>query len=363
MALIHSLRRAPATVTEVVGRRRVSRQWFLTIAFLGAACLIPAATGADQLFTFRAPAMGTEFTIRVWAEQGQISDLTLLSQRAFARVDELNQICSDYLPESELNQLAQAPRDSVVPVSMDLYAIFAKAGQLTSASNGAFDVTAGPIIRLWRISRKTRRLPTDEQRISALARTGFGHLSLDPDQQTITKRHDGMLFDLGGIAKGYAADAVLAMMKDAGFPRSLVAASGDIVVGDPPPGETGWRVGIEALDIHTEANTMTTVLLANQAISTSGDARQYLELGGVRYSHIVSTRTGLGLTERIAATVIAPDATTSDSHATAVVLLGEKHGLQFIGNQRGIECRIVTQSDSGERITCSAGFPSSDGFP
>lgn len=362
MALLHFLRRDPATVTEVVGNK-ASCHWLPTIAFLGAACLIPAATAADQLYTFRAPAMGTEFTIRVWAEQDRINDLTHLSQRAFDRISELNQICSDYLPESELNQLAQAPLDSAASVSRDLYSIFEKAGQLTSASNGAFDVTAGPLIRLWRISRKTGRLPTDEQRLSALARTGFGHLTLDPDQQTITMHRDGMLFDLGGIAKGYAADAILKMMKDAGFPRALVAASGDIVVGDPPPGEPGWRVGIEALDIHQDTSTMMTVLLANQAISTSGDARQYLELDGVRYSHIVSTRTGLGLTERIAATVIAPDATTSDSHATAVVLLGGKHGLQFIRNQRGIECRIVTQSEFGERIICSAGFPSSYGSP
>lgn len=362
MALLQFLRRAPAAVSAA-GVNMSYRHWLAGVALLGGAYLNHTATAADQLFTFRSPAMGTEFTIRIWAEQSQINDLTLLSQRAFERINELNQICSDYLPESELNQLAQAPRGAAFSVSKDLFFLFVKAGQLTSASNGAFDITAGPLIRLWRISRKTRRLPTDEQRLSALNRTGFKHLSLDHNQQTITKHHDGMLFDLGGIAKGYAADAVLGMIKDAGYPRCLVAASGDIVVGDPPPGEQGWRVGIEALDIDEDPRTMTTVLLANQAISTSGDARQYLELDGVRYSHIVSTHTGLGLTERIAATVIAPDATTSDSHATAVVLLGEKHGLQFIGNQRGIECRIVTQSDSGERITCSAGFPTSDGFP
>jgi thiamine biosynthesis lipoprotein len=335
----------------------------LTLAAAGLVSLLSIASAEDQLYTFRAPAMGTEFTIRVWAQQGQVTDLTLLSQRAFARVNELNQICSDYLPESELNRLAQAPRDTPIPVSKDLFSLFTKAGQLTTASDGAFDITAGPLIRLWRISRKTRRLPTDERRLSALARTSFAHLSLDPDKRTITKHHEGMLFDLGGIAKGYAADAILLILKEAGYPRSLVAASGDIVVGDPPPGEPGWTVGIEALDVDQDPQSMATVLLVNQAISTSGDARQHLELDGVRYSHIVSTKTGLGLTRCIAATVIAPNATTSDSHATAVVLLGEKDGLQFIGNQRGIECRIVIPTESGERITRSAGFPSSDGLP
>src|SRR5690606_3111523 len=103
-------------------------------------------------------------------------------------------------------------------------------------TDGAFDVTAGPLVRLWRKAKRDRALPSPEQIASAKARTGFRHLVLDPEKRTITKQIDGMLFDLGGIAKGYAADAALALLKARGFPRALVAASGDIVTGDPPPG-------------------------------------------------------------------------------------------------------------------------------
>jgi len=312
--------------------------------------------GEEQLYTFKEPHMGIEFTIRSWAEEGQVEDLTLLTRDAFARIAALNRSLSDYLPESEINELAKAPSGEPVPVSEDLFALFEKAGRLTAETDGAFDITAGPIIRLWRMGRKNGALPTAEQIASAKARTGFHHLVLDPEKRTILKKIDGMLFDLGGIAKGYAADAALSILKDGGYPRSLVAASGDIVVGDAPPGEAGWRIGIETLEIGHDLKDLEKITLVNAAISTSGDTRRYLELDGVRYSHIVSTRTGLGLTERIGASVIAPDATTSDSYATAVVLLGTKEGLQFIENKRGIECQIVALRDGREVFTHSNGF-------
>ena len=309
-----------------------------------------------QLYTWKEPHMGTEFTIRVWAEEGRVGDLTLLTRKAFARVAELNRALSDYLPESALNEFAKAPAGQAIPVSEDLFTLFVKSGELTEKTGGAFDITAGPIIRLWRMGRKNGALPSADQIASAKARTGFQHLELNATKRTILKKIDGMLFDLGGIAKGYAADAALAILKEGGFTRSLVAASGDIVVGDAPPGEKGWRIGIETLDIGHAAKDLETVTLVNQAISTSGDTRRYLEIDGVRYSHIVSTKTGLGLTDRIGASVIGPDATTTDSYATAVVLLGTKEGLQFIENQRGIECQIVTLRDDREVFTRSDGF-------
>lgn len=312
---------------------------------------------SSRLYTFQEPHMGVLFTLRVWAEEDQLDDLTRLKGKVFDRIAALNSAFSDYLPESEINELSRAPAGIPFPVSEDLFRILEESEVLWKETGGAFDVTAGPLIRLWRMAKKNHQLPSEEQRLRALARTGFDHLSLDRETRTVTKRVDGMLFDLGGIAKGYAADEALRMLKEGGFTRALVAASGDIVVGDPPPGEPGWRIGIETLEIGTDLATMPTVVLANQAISTSADTRRYFELDGVRYSHIVSTRTGLGLTERIGASVIAPTATQSDSHATAVTLLGEKEGLQFIENKREIECQIVTLRDGEEVILRSDGFP------
>ncbi|MEM1441477.1 MAG: FAD:protein FMN transferase [Verrucomicrobiota bacterium] len=319
---------------------------------------VPGVHGDEEwsLFTFKQPHMGTEFTFRIWAHKDEAEKLTKVAGEAFARVDQLNRIASDYLPESGINDFARAPAGEPVEVSDDLFRLLDLSSQLSRETAGAFDATAGPFIRLWRIAKKNRRLPTEEQITSARLRTGAALLDFDPLTRRITKRSEGMLFDLGGIAKGYAADEALEIFREAGFPRALVAASGDIVVGDPPPNEFGWRIGIETLHLDTSPGEMNTVLLANRAISTSGDTRRYLELDGVRYSHIVSTRTGLGLTERIGASVIAPNATTSDSHATAVTLLGEKEGLQFIRNKREIECQVVTLQDGQEVTVQTDGF-------
>lgn len=320
---------------------------------------LPGRLGAEEwrLLTFTEPHMGTEFAIRAWTEESRVAYLTRSVESAFARVAALDAALSDYRPESEINRLAKAPANEPFPAGPDLYAVFEAAGKLSAATGGAFDATAGPLVRLWRISKKNAALPSPAQIASAKARTGFRHLVLDPDKRTITKKIDGMLFDAGGIAKGYAADAALAILKKDGFPRSLVAASGDIAAGEAPPGEPGWRIGIETLEVGRDLKDLQTVTLANRAISTSGDTRRYFEHGGVRYSHIVSTETGLGLTERIGASVIAPDATTSDSHATAVVLLGTEKGLQFIRNQRGIECQIVVLRGGREAFLRSDGFP------
>lgn len=324
--------------------------------------LLPAIAAPGQasdwrLLTFREPHMGTEFTIRAWAEEGREQDLTLLAAKAFARIRALDEALSDYKPESELNALAKAPAHEQVPVGEDLFVLLEKSVKLAEETGGVFDITAGPLIRLWRMSRKNDALPTAGQIASAKARTGYRHLVLDPERRTVTKKIDGMLFDLGGIAKGYTADQALAILREGGFPRSLVAASGDIAVGDAPPGEAGWRIGIETLEVGHDLKGLQTVTLANKGISTSGDSRRYFEHGGVRYSHIVSIETGLGLTERIGASVIAPDATTSDSYDTAVTLLGAKEGLQFIRNKRGIECQIVVLRDGHEAFLRSDGFP------
>jgi thiamine biosynthesis lipoprotein len=165
-----------------------------------------------------------------------------------------------------------------------------------------------------------------------------------------------MRLDLGSIGKGYAADQALRILKGRGVDRALVAASGDIAVGDPPPKQRGWRIGIEAWDGATN-RVVRTVLLHNVGISTSGDTEQFIEIDGVRYSHVVDPSTGLGLTRRIQATVIGPDATTSDSLDTTVSLLGVQRGLDLIRSWPHTSAMIVTRDDGQTQIHLSRQFP------
>jgi thiamine biosynthesis lipoprotein len=243
-----------------------------------------------------------------------------------------------------------------VPVSVELFDVLERAQKIARLSDGAFDVTVGPYVRLWRFARKRKVLPTPAEIAAARAAVGWQKLRLDPRARTVTLLVPNMRLDLGSIGKGYAADQALQILKGRGMERALVAASGDIAVGDPPPKRRGWRIGIEAWDGATN-KVVRTVMLHNAGISTSGDTEQFIEIDGVRYSHIVDPATGLGRTQHIQATVIGPDATTSDSLDTAVSLLGAKRGMELIRSWAHTSALIVTWENGRRQFYASRQFP------
>jgi thiamine biosynthesis lipoprotein len=326
----------------------------LTVLILGLACgRAAAAEPALERFTYIEPHMGTRFKVVLYAANEATAKAA--ARAAFERVAVLDAIMSDYRPASELMQLCRKAGDDPVPVSADLFAVLDQAQALARRSDGAFDVTIGPVVRLWRLARRTQRLPEKDELAAARALVGFEKMKLDPKARTVQLLKPGMLLDLGGIAKGYAAEAALAVLKKHGLPRALVAAGGDVVVGDPPPDAAGWKVGIAPLEHPSQAPSRF-LLLTNAAVSTSGDAEQFVVIDGQRYSHIVDPRAGLGLLGRMSVTVVAPSGTASDSLATAVSILGEKAGLALIEDTPGIAALIVRQTEQGEQTLSSKRF-------
>lgn len=281
--------------------------------------------------------MGTQFRIVLYA--GDAETARRASTDAFARIARLDATMSDYRETSELMVACKRAADQWVPVSGDLFRALALSQRFARRSRGAFDVTVGPVIRLWRRARRLNELP-DATRLAAARRlVGYRLLRLDARRQAIRFDKPGMLLDLGGIAKGYAADAALAVLKDRGITNALVAAGGDIVAGDPPPGAVGWTVAMQSLAATNEA-AMIHLSLANAAVSTSGDAEQFIEIKGVRYSHIIDPRTGGALTGRRSATVVAPNGTTSDALATAACVLDPPRALRLIDGTPGAAAHI-----------------------
>jgi thiamine biosynthesis lipoprotein len=262
---------------------------------------------------------------------------------AFEKIGELDRRLSDYKAESELSKLSDtAGLGKAVPVGPELWLVLSRAQDLARRSEGAFDVTVGPLVKLWRRARRAKEFPSPARLAEARAAVGYEHLRLDPKTHTATLVQPGMRLDLGGIAMGYAADEALAVLRKHGVTRALIDGSGDIVVGDPPPDASGWKIGIAPLDSKAGPPSRY-VLLANAAVTTSGDAWQYVELNGRRYSHIVDPHTGLGLTTRSSVTIIARDCITADSLATAVSVLGPTKGLALVGETPGTAAFIVTQ--------------------
>lgn len=290
-------------------------RWKHALAWLllAASAAAQSPTAADRR-EFVEPHMGTLFRIVLYATDANAARAA--ARAAFDSIAALNRALSDYDPTSELSRLGQQPPHTAVPLSPELFDILQRSQVLAEKTHGAFDVTLGPTIRLWRESRRTQKLPTDSARSAALQACGFAHLRLDPTARTATLLRPGMALDLGGIAKGYAADEALAVLERHGFTHAMVAASGDLALGDAPPGKSGWTVELAPFGATTG-----TVLVANAAVSTSADTAQFVEIGGTRYSHIVDPKTGLGLTKSTAVTVITRHATLSDGLATACSVL------------------------------------------
>ena len=278
--------------------------------------LLPFACFAQTRHTFTHPQMGTVFRLVVYADS-TVADRA--AQEAFARVDALNDCLSDYLPDSETNLLCKNA-GTWTPVSDDLWYMLAMSVDFSKKTGGAFDVTVGPITRLWRRARHRSELPSDADVKDALEKTGYQNIRMRRRGKKVMLRKQGMQLDFGGIAQGYAADECLRILKTHGITRALADAGGDIALGDPPPGEEGWTV--EVPNGMTTGPYGMTKEMSNCGITTSGATYRYLEMNGVRYSHIVDPRTGRALTHRVLVTVQAPDAVTADVWATALSVLG-----------------------------------------
>ncbi len=325
----------------------------LTSLLLAAGCRTTPEPQTLQLFEATRPEMGTLFTLSLYAPDQATANRAALA--AFARVEELNGIMSDYHEDSEIRRLVRKPVGEPVKVSPDLLNILQISRRLSEDTDAAFDVTIGPLIRYWRRARRQRSLPDPERLAQVRPAVGYEKLQLEPDAGTVTLLASNMFIDLGGIAKGYAADQALKTLREHGINRALVAASGDIRVGDSPPGKSGWKVGVASIDA-TGDDLTEALLLKNAAVSTSGDTEQYVLIDGVRYSHIVDPKSGLGLRKRIGVTIVSTNATSTDSLATAISVLGAKKGLELIARRPGTEALIVEKDDRGTRHAASPGF-------
>jgi thiamine biosynthesis lipoprotein len=262
----------------------------------------------------------------------------------FHRILQLNGILSDYDAESELLQLvATAGEGKAVRVSDELWRVMTHAIDLARRTEGAFDPTINPVVRLWRKARREKKLPSQEKIDAARKLVGYQNVRLDPEHQSIELTKKGMRLDLGGVAKGFVCDEALVVLRKRGVTRAMIVAGGDIGLGDPPPDKPGWTIGVGA--VKPDAPPSQYLCLSRCGVATSGDMFQYLEVGGKRYSHIVDPKTGLGLTERTTVTVVAPDGMTADGLSTAASVLGLDKGIKLIDASPGASALVLRVRD------------------
>ncbi len=302
----------------------------------------PSARADDDLqrFTYSEVHMGMEARITLYATSQAKAEEACIA--AFKRIGELDAIMSDYRRDSELNLLCAKAGGEPVPVSADLFRVLERAQQIADRTNGAFDVTASPIIRVWRAARREQRMPDATAMEQARKLVGWKMMRLDRRKRTVRLERAGMLLDLGGIAKGYACDEAQKVLKRHGVTRAMVEMGGDIAVTAPPPGTKGWTIRVPNAGDDSGPKDL---LFAHQAISTSGDTEQFVVLNGVRYSHIVDPRTGWATKDRIQVTVVAKEGLLTDPLATVLTLLPEAERNALLRRYSGVKVYLRTAKD------------------
>ena len=277
--------------------------------------------------------MGSPLNITIFSEDS--AKASLLARKSFQIADSLNLIFSDYLENSELNQLSKtAGTDTFTPVSPAIWDIIKKSVEASQKCNGAFDITVGSIVKLWRKARKEKVLPDKIILEKFLQSVDYQTISLDSATHSVKLLRINTTLDLGGIAKGYLAQMIIDFFQKQGITKALVDAGGDLaMIGKD------WKIGIAIPN--SEELMQGFLVLQNQAVATSGNMYQFVEIEGKKYSHIVNPHTGLGLTHQRNVTVIAPNGATADWLATACSVLSVKKALKLIKTMPNCELLML----------------------
>ncbi len=308
---------------------------------------------AQTRFQFTHQQMGTQIGLIFYDKDSDEVRADSIAQLVFNRIDELNGTLSNYLPQSEINRLSRSPNKNVA-VSNDLFRLLQISGDFSANTKGAFDITLGPLIELWRKARKNSQLPLIEEIQSALKRIGYNNLEF-LDGNIIRLRKGGMQLDVGGIGKGFAADEAIELLKRRGITAALVDMGGDITVSDAPPNKEFWILGFNYFDNNGE-EVFQKLKLKNQAVATSGDLYQYVLIDGKRFSHIIDPRNGKALNNNIQVTTIASNGSMADAYASALSVLGIEEGMEVVQKAPCLEVFMVEDIPGAYKQWNSSGF-------
>ena len=324
----------------------------VAVAFACVGCS-PQPTAATRApYEYQRIIMGAPCRLVVHAADELTADDA--AQAAFARMGTMEEALSDWMPQSEVRRLTAAA-GAVTPVGVDLGAALEASLRWSALTVGAFDPTVGALTKLWRTARRAGRVPSAADAVAAHARCGVRHVRFDPSARTYSANIDDLELDFGGIGQGMAADAALAVLRARGITSALVDLSGDIAVGDAPPGRDAWRVELDD-PWHT------VLLLENAAVTTSGDRFQHLDVATgaaqpARLSHIIDPATGEPLRNRVEVTAVARTATDADALATSLCVMGPERGRALLERMQNASARWRMEGE-GDALAASARWPS-----
>jgi thiamine biosynthesis lipoprotein len=266
-------------------------------------------------------AMGATYTVIAYGEDRQQLEDGL--EAAFAEVRRLDSMLSNYAPSSEWSKVNRLAAERPVPVSQELFDLLSSCVEFGRQSEGTFDITVGPLMRVWGFYKGSGRLPSKAEISQAEASVGYQNIVLDAANRTVRFSKAGVDIDPGGIGKGYAVDKMIVKLKEHGIRSALVSAGGSSIYGlGAPPNDTGWTVRIRHPRKWSE--TVQELQLKDESLSTSGDYEKFFEAGGKIYSHIMDPRTGYPAEGTLSVSVVAPRTFTSEVWTKPFFVLGRE---------------------------------------
>jgi FAD:protein FMN transferase len=295
--------------------------------------------------------MGTYAHVLVVADDSRTARKCI--DAALAAIHGVDDLMSDYKSDSDIGRANAQAAEKPVQVSKSTYEVLQRSVGFSRLTGGAFDVTVGPLVHLFRTAEKDHVAPTPEQIALAKTKVGFEKLTLDDQNRTVRFGVEGMKLDLGGIAKGYGIDKAIAAAKRNGAIGALVDVGGDIrCFGTPPKGKDHWTIGVQdpnaATDVPGEGGILLRLKVNNVAVATSGDYQQFVVIKGKKYSHIINRKTGTSATGLSSVTIIAENATDADALATGVTVMGAKAGLALIEKRPNTEAILISSGPKYE---------------
>jgi thiamine biosynthesis lipoprotein len=312
---------------------------------LAALALSPAAAGQGELLRFEqsADAMGATYSIAVYGYDR--IQLQTAVQAAFDEVRRLDQMLSNYKQHSEWSEVNRDAAERPVTVSPELFDLLSACLEYSRQSEGAFDISVGPLMKVWGFYKGSGRLPHRAEVEAALQKVGYRHIHLDPAARTVRFDRPGVEIDPGGIGKGYAVDRMVDALVQKGIQVALVAGSGSSIygMGAPPTEPRGWRVQIR--DPRDERKTAAEVFLKNESMSTSGSYEKFFRAEGKMYSHLMDPRTGYPAQGTSSVSVVSPKTLDSEAWTKPYFI----NGRQWAAGHKPRDFRVFFCEDRTEQ--------------
>ena len=323
---------------------KIFRTSLLIFLFFG--CTTP--TQQDDLITLNGSTMGTVYTVKIVKKD--LLNLNIQPDSLHKQIDSLltqiNQKMSTFLNSSEISQFNQYQEKDWFPVSPELVTVVKNALKISARSNGAFDVTVGPLVNLWGFGPENRPelIPSEEEIRARKLLVGYENLQVKSDPPGLRKKIAELFCDLSAIAKGYGVDQVAILLDSLGCINYMVDIGGEIKTAGKNTQGNYWKIGVATPQ--EEFGVQKIIPLNNKAVATSGDYRNYFEMDGIRFSHMIDPRTGRPITHQLASVTVMQDSCMiADALATAIYIMGPDEGLKFALNMELPVFLIVREGD------------------